>query len=187
MQATAQSVAVLAVKDFLQTSVTLSANKEILGMTDGEIAGKAFGMSALNAGVSMIFRSTLDKAALTRWAEHAELKNKGAQMANALVKNGRFNSQFANAVNSWVTKSPKSFIAANTAMDIFENMFTAYTQTSLSQTGDIFSAEALKSFLSNPQMIAFNIWAGVSTAKGGINVVMKGWRQACLASYDQCG
>ena len=168
MQATAQSVAVLAVKDFLQTSVTLSANKEILGMTDGEIAGKAFGMSALNAGVSMIFRSTLDKAALTRWAEHAELKNKAADMANSLVKNGRFNSAFANTINSWVTKAPKSFIAANTAMDIFENMFTAYTQTSLSQTGEIFSAEALKSFMSNPQMIAFNIWAGVSTAKGGL-------------------
>lgn len=165
--ATTQSVATIAVKDFLQTVSSLELNKERLGMTDSEIVSETFKMTAVNAAVSMAFRSVLDQAATARWAAFAEKIHKGNEVANRLKANGQFNSKLANAITNWMVKYPRMSVAVNTGFDIFENIFTAYNQASVSQSGEMFNKEAWDSFITNPQVLAFNVWAGISTAKGG--------------------
>ena len=172
--ATTQSVSLLAVKDFMQAATSMTINKEQLGMTDSEIASQAFRMAALNAGVSFALRSVMDQAATTRWATYAEKLQSKSEAANTLVADGKFNSALANKIMQWHKAAPRTMVRINTAMDVFENMFTAYTQSSVAQTGEMFNAEAFKTFISNPQILAFNIWAGVASAKGGLGRLNEG-------------
>ncbi|MFA7030281.1 MAG: hypothetical protein WC179_08410, partial [Candidatus Cloacimonadaceae bacterium] len=138
-------------------------------MTDSEIVSETFKMTAVNAAVSMAFRSVLDQAATSRWAFYAEKIHKGNEVANRLQASGQFNSKFANAITNWMVKYPRMSVAVNTGFDIFENIFTAYNQASVSQSGEMFNKEAWDSFITNPQVLAFNVWAGISTAKGGFS------------------
>jgi hypothetical protein len=157
---TLESVAIIGVKDFLQTGAQLTVNQERLDLTTGEIVGKAFGVAALNVGISLLFRSVQDTSALDRWAILAQ-KNVNAN-ANARLSKG-----FLDMINGWQTKSFRSFMAANTAMDLFENMSTMYFQNSVSQTGELFNAEVFKNTFSNPQMVFTQAALAYQSVKGG--------------------
>ena len=158
---TIESISIMAVKDFLQTGAQLTINQDQLGLSDGEIIGKALGVASLNAAVSLAFRSVQDTTAIGRWAILAQ-KN-----ANANNKLSDVSKKFLNMVNSWQTKSFKSFMAANTAMDIFENISTMYFQNSMAQTGEMFNAEVFKNTMSNPQMIFTQAAMAFQSVKGG--------------------
>lgn len=174
MALTAESVGILAVKDYLSTATNLYAQKEQLGLSDGDIMLRSLGVTALNAGISFAFRSTMDKSALTRWAEYSEgIASKGKKISE-LVAKGEYASSFASKVNSWILNHPKSFLAVSTGMDIFENMSTAYFSSSVSQSGKLFDAETFRSTFSNPQFLAAQLFSGISTIKGGLSTTSEG-------------
>ena len=175
--ATTQSVAMIAVKDFLQTATELSVNKDKLGLTEKDIFEETFKMTATNAAISFAFRSVMDQAALHRIAGYTEKAARLRRGAQTFYNKeaGKYYSGFTNLMMSWSKKSPYSFVTTNVAMDIFENLTTAYLQTTTSQTGEAkFNKDTLSSFLSNPQVIAFNLYAGITTARGGFSKLNEG-------------
>ena len=161
MRLTLESIAILAVKDFMQTGVALTANKEQLGLTDGEIAGKALLVSGLNAGISFLLRGTNDMSALDRLGARRQIK----QSATGKLVDS-VDDTFKSFLNSWYTKHPKAYLAAGTIMDMSENILTSMTQMSMSQTGKLFDAEAWKSQLSDPSFLATQLWMGYQTVRG---------------------
>ena len=169
---TIQGLSFLAVRDFTTSVATLNARKPFHDLTDQQIVTRAMGMTALNFGVSYYMRSILDKAALSRLADHKVAKLAHARGVEAtkmaqMIRAGQVNANFVRLVDNWAKKSPRSFMLTNAGMDIFENLLTMATHTSLSQTGNIWDADAVKT-LWNPQTIAQQMFIFTSTYKGGL-------------------
>lgn len=166
---TLESISLIAVKDFVQTAGQLEMNKDRLGLTDGEILAKSFGVATLNAGISLAFRSVMDTTALGRWAQLAQ---------KDVIKNGeasrRISKGFLNIVNGWQTNSYRSFMAANTVLDMFENMSTMYFSTSVAQTGEFFNQEAFKNMFNNPQMMLTQAFLAYQSTAGGFGKTNEG-------------
>lgn len=161
---TMESIAIMGVKDFLQTGAQLTVNQEQLGLTTKEIIGKSLGVASLNAGISLAFRSVQDTTALDRWGILAQKK---VNEATAKGVESRVAKGFLDMVNSWKLSHFRSFMAVNSAMDVFENMSTMYFQNSVSQTGQFFNADVFRSAFSNPQMVLTQAALAYQSVKGG--------------------
>ena len=74
MAATLQGLTFLAARDFTTSVASLTARKEQLGIDNAQIITNSAAMAAVNFGVSYLLRSTLDKSALLRHAEAAQVK-----------------------------------------------------------------------------------------------------------------
>lgn len=161
---TMESIAIMGVKDFLQTGAQLTVNQEQLDLTTGEIIGKAFGVAALNAGISLAFRSVQDTTAIDRWAI---LVQKNANLAAKKGIENRVAKGFLDKLNTWKTANFRSFMAVNSALDVMENMSTMYFQNSVSQTGEFFNADVFRNTFSNPQMVFTQAALAYQSVKGG--------------------
>ena len=165
-QATVRGLGFLAVKDFTTTVGSLTASKDLLGMDDGEIIGKSLTMTGLNFGLSFLLRSVGDSPATTRLANWWKANfQKTAEIKAA----GALDDTFADALLRWAgdASKRKSFVFANSAMDVAENMLTMGTQTSLASTGKLFDKDAWAGLL-DPQNIALQGWLVRNNVVGGL-------------------
>ena len=165
-QATVRGLGYLAVKDFTTTVGSLSASKDLLGMTDEEIIGKSLTMTGLNFGLSFLLRSVGNTPATTRLASFWKAKfQKTAEIKAA----GALDDTFADALLRWAgdASKRKSFVFVNSAMDVAENMLTMGTQTSLASTGKLFDKDAWSGLL-DPQNLALQGWLFKNNVSGGL-------------------
>jgi len=165
-QATVRGLGYLAVKDFTTTVGSLTASKDLLGMTDQEIIGKSLTMTGLNFGLSFLLRSVGDTPATTRLANFWKAKfQKTAEIKAA----GALDDTFADALLRWAgdASKRKSFVFVNSAMDVAENMLTMGTQTSLATTGKLFDKDAWSGLL-DPQNVALQGWLFRNNLVGGL-------------------
>ena len=147
------SIATLALKDTLQSVASLSVNQERLGLSDSEVVGKSITGGLVNFGVGMLLRSNVDEGAINHWAKQL-YKRRASQLAA-----GETMEKFANTLSSKITtglltgKQKLAIGFANTAMDSIENVISAWTQTSLNTSGEVFNGEAFGSLINNPQFV----------------------------------
>lgn len=167
--ATAKSAAVLATKDTLQSIATLSINQKQLGLTDDQVVSNAMLGGVINFGASTLLRSTLDKGAIRRWGQTLNTLTKKGATTNATAKIiNRTAPNFADKVSKGLISATSRRIAigvGDTIMDSMENVITAWTQSSLATTGEVFNGEALKSLFDNPQFVLNSLWQAGNTLK----------------------
>ena len=157
------SIATLALKDTLQSVATLSINQERLGLSDGEVAGKALLGGAINFAAGMALRSTLDQSAIKHWATVSAKKYAAQEAAGKVVSKAAptFTQQLLSGTLSKGSKIAVGF--ASVGMDSLENIISAWTQTSLAQTGEVFSKEALAGLFNNPQFMFNSLFQAYNT------------------------
>lgn len=171
---TVESASILAVKDFLQTGVSLYSNKEQLGLDDAGIAGRALGVSALNWFISMALRSTDDIGAIQRWQSVFAKKEAAKKSAEAAVSNS-----FKELIHkTWGTKQLRTMTVANTIMDMVENMSTAYFQSTMASTGKLSTTESFMSTFSDPQFLATQLWSAWTSVRGTGFHTKDGWMKS---------
>lgn len=158
--------AVNAIKDTLQTTVTLSVNQERLGLSDGEIIGKSLALGGIDFIAGITLRSVGDESALKAWGKLA--KKSVATQAEKFLVNETPNLLGKIALNAWGTGAKvglqKAAIAGtNVIMDSMENVITAWAQTSLVTEGKLFSGNALNQILNSPQFCMNLVYQGYNT------------------------
>lgn len=123
-QTTAESVAVLAVKDMQQTYLSLKAKQKLFNLSEGQIWSRTLFVTATNAAISMALRTGMDdKGALARLAQ---LGKKKVQVGKYLVSD----------LGKWILDHPIMAARISTLMDVTENFLTMAIQSHVASTGD---------------------------------------------------
>lgn len=175
--ATIQSVSLLFVKDLTSSISQMAATKDQTGLTDDQIAGNAFLMSSVNAGISYMLRSTMDTGAIQRHATTAAQKavRAGTLAEDFMTATGSDGRWFVNVLRGEGNPFLKalSHPISNTLLDTAENFLTMSNQMALTRMNSETTlgkalGESYLQNLTNPQTIAMNMFAAYTTYKGGL-------------------
>ena len=165
MAKTAETVTVLALKDFVSSTAAIHANRAVIAEANGgqydwfeDAVKPALFMTVVNAGISMALRSGInDIGALQRLGQFTEQLNPS--------------SKFSSWVNEMLSSSKGrlQLHAYETTMDIIENALTAWTSASVENGKKfIFDGDTAISLISSPQFLTMQALSGISAWRGSI-------------------
>lgn len=178
LKATTKALIPVFIKDATQNISTLAVNQKRFGLSDAEVVAKGLGGATINFGVSLALRSVVDDGAVRRWSktfsktlttaqQNAVLMNRSGQYISSEVLKAAGITTGQRIANKLYTGVGEHIAIglANMGMDTVENILTAWSQTSLSTSGELYSGEALKNLFNNPQFMMNLVWQAGMNAK----------------------
>ena len=162
----------LSTKDCLNSVATLAANQKVLGLSDSEVVTHAVGGAAVNFAATFFLRQVADQGAMRSWAQMAKKLGKlQSASASGAIAQDTASNLFSKILMGTLSGKEKLAVGlANVAMDQIENTVTAWTQASLSSTGDVFNMEALKGLWTNPSFIANSLYQAHMSLKDELKI-----------------
>lgn len=145
----------LSSRDCLNSVATLAANQKVFGLSDSEVVTHAVGGAAVNFAATFFLRQVGDQGAMKAWGQMAK-KVGGLQEASAAgaIAGNVAPNLFTKILTGTLSGGEKIGVGiANVVMDQVENAITAWTQSSLASTGNVFDINSLKNLVMNPSYI----------------------------------
>ena len=158
------SATTVAIKDTLTATAALKINQEYLGLSDRDIVVNSLGLGAIDFLSGVILRSVGDESALSALSKGA---TKLFSKKSAVFNNDTVKSFFTKIATNSLTKTGDKVIygLTNGVMDSMDNLLTSVAQTSLMQSGQLFSSQGFISVLNNPQFVMNIVYQSFQTAK----------------------